>query len=103
MVTDLVIICRGVSEVMAQTGRETPEGQYLADFDPEANGGRGMAWWTLDPGKAMRFVDAAAAHTCWMTVPVARPLREGGQANRPLTAFTVEYAPFPAGLVKGPQ
>jgi hypothetical protein len=100
---ELVIICRGVTAVMARQGRETPEGQYLANFDPEANDGRGMAWWSLDPGKAMRFPDAAAAHACWTVVPVTRPLREGGQPNRPLTAFTVEYAPFPAGLVKGPS
>lgn len=98
---DLVIICRGVSQVMAQTGRETPEGQYLANFDPEAHDGRGMAYWTLDPGKAMRFPDAAAAHACWTVFPVSRPFREDGQVNRPLTAFTVEFAPFPAGLVKG--
>jgi hypothetical protein len=85
-----VIIFQGIAG--SPIGRSTPVpiGAYLRSYDPEAFDGRGDAGWTTNLDAAMVFPDSAAAFACWRQQPRCRPLREDGQPNRPLTAFTVE-------------
>jgi hypothetical protein len=70
-------------------------GDYLKRFDPEFANGRGAAWWTDDPAKAMRFEDSMAAFQFWKTQSTTRPIREDGKPNRPLTAHTVTIEKAP--------
>jgi hypothetical protein len=65
-------------------------GLLLATYDPEYRGGRGMALWTEDVDKAMKFPDAPSAWALWRQQSVLMPLREDGYPNRPLTAYSVE-------------
>lgn len=78
---------------LAGSGPPVPEGSLLASYDPEAHAGQGEAFWTRDPSLAHVFPTAAAAWECWRQVPKARPVREDGRPNRPLTAFTIEVRP----------
>ena len=70
-------------------------GQYLASYDPEANGGYGDSAWTANPAAAMTFPTMMAAVDCWMQVPRNRPVRPDGKPNRPLTALTVTFDRMP--------
>jgi hypothetical protein len=63
---------------------------YLKSFDPEAFGGRGQATWTSNLADAMQFQTFAEAFSFWKMQSRTKPLREDGEVNRPLTAFTVE-------------
>ncbi|SRR6266851_1092653 len=64
-------------------------GCYLAEYDPEANGGQGSAAWTPDAAEAMAFESGVAAMECYRAQPRTRPLRADGKPNRPLTAFMI--------------
>ena len=68
-----------------------PIGSYLASYDPEGDGGNGIAIWTRDPAQAMTFATGEAATDCYRAVPLNRPLRPDGRPNRPLTMFTVAF------------
>jgi hypothetical protein len=68
-----------------------PVGAYLASYDPEGDGGNGVATWTRDPSQAMTFATGEAATACYRAVPFNRPLRPDGRPNRPLTMFTVAF------------
>ena len=68
-----------------------PVGAYLASYDPEGDGGNGIATWTRDPSKAMTFATGEAASACYRAVPFNRPIRPDGKPNRPLTMFTVAF------------
>ena len=68
-----------------------PVGAYLASYDPEGDGGTGVATWTRDPAHAMTFATGEAATACYRAVPLNRPLRPDGRPNRPLTMFTVAF------------
>lgn len=68
-----------------------PVGAYLASYDPEGDGGNGVAVWTRDPAQAMTFATREAAVACYRAVPLNRPLRHDGGPNRPLTMFTVAF------------
>lgn len=65
-------------------------GPWLMAYVPEANDGMGAAVWTAVIEDALRFESFVAAMECWRQVPANRLVRDDGQPNRPLTAFTVE-------------
>lgn len=80
-------------------GPEPPVGAWLASFDPDGGAdGRGAWEFSIDPGKAMRFVDARTAMRVWRMRSKRRPLRPDGKPNRPLTAVTVLVEPIPAAV-----
>ena len=72
-----------------------PAGAFLAEYDPEANNGRGEIWWTEDIARAVSFPDAKGAIACYRAVPANRPVREDGKPNCPLTVFSVEFVKLP--------
>ena len=65
-------------------------GEYLAHFDPEADGG-GQLTLTPDPLVALRFVAANEAMTFLQQVSKSQPRREDGRPNRPLTDLGWEF------------
>jgi len=68
-----------------------PVGSYLASYNPEGAGGKGVAEWTRDPAQAMTFETAEAGAGCYRAVAHNRPLRPDGKPNCPLTMFTVAF------------
>jgi len=92
---------RYVLKIEGLAGRiEDPEaasryvgGVYLAEYDPDAYGGRGAARWTEKIEEALTFPDVTAALECWKQTSTLQPVREDGKPNRPLTAFTVTAEP----------
>ena len=62
-------------------------GEYLADFDPEANEGRGKLILTPDPVKAKRFSAANETILFMQQIPPGQRWRDDGRPNRPLTDF----------------
>ena len=64
-------------------------GMYLARYEPEAYDGHGLAEWTEDPRKAIRFATAADAFSAWRATPITRPVRDDGAPNRPLSAYSI--------------
>ncbi len=91
----LVIRCLGIVgrvEAVKHDG-ETPAGEYLERYDPEAHGGRGEATFTRDIERAMVFPDVGAVWRCIRKQPRARPIRPDGKPNRPLMAFTLQILP----------
>lgn len=73
-----------------ETAAKVPPGAWLAEFDPDANDGRGMCRWSLDVRDAMQFASAVAAMDCYKTPSLVAPIRDDGQPNRPMTAATIE-------------
>jgi hypothetical protein len=71
-----------------------PPGAWLADYDPDADGGRGRWSFSIDPAKAMRFASNIAAIQTWRLVSESRPVRSDGKPNRPLTCLTVITDPL---------
>lgn len=67
-------------------------GQFLKEFDHEADDGRGCIEVTADLAQAMRFPDLAAAFEFRNRVPRCKPTREDGQPNRPLSSTTWEFS-----------
>jgi hypothetical protein len=65
-------------------------GHYLKSCDFEALGGRGLALFTNDVAKAMRFETRGEAMLYWRTQSKTVPNRHDGKPNRPLTAYHVE-------------
>jgi hypothetical protein len=80
------LLCLGAADGRTEG---TPLGCYLAEYDPEADDGRGSASWTPDPAKALAFESAEAAMMCYRTQPKTRPMRPDGKPNRPLTIFAI--------------
>jgi hypothetical protein len=66
-------------------------GWWLKSFDPEAFDGRGDALFTDRPDLALRFETLGEAFELWRRQSRCRPLREDGEPNRPLTAFSVTF------------
>ena len=91
----VVVRCLGlVGRVEAVTcDGKTPDGEYLAAFDPDAHGGRGAATFTRSLDRAKVFPDFKAAWECIGTRPKKRPTRPDGKPNRPLMAFTLQILP----------
>lgn len=82
----VVMILRGDA-----LGNPTPmDGQYLKDFDFEADDGRGEIDMTADLADAMQFPHIGHALAFRNRVPVCRPRREDGKPNRPLSSTTWE-------------
>lgn len=80
-------------------GTTLVDGQWLVEYDPTRPGvdplGRPMLAHIVcspDPGRAVRFASAAAAHRLW-TLTSGRT-RPDGQPDRPLTAFNVAIEPL---------
>jgi hypothetical protein len=69
-----------------------PAGQYLRDWDLDANGGRGTSVWVPEIHKAAPFISLASAMEAWRAQCTSVPLRPDGKPNRPLTMYTVEIA-----------
>lgn len=63
---------------------------WLQWFDPEANEGVGQAQLTILLDQAQRFESFTDAMNTWRSRSKARPDRDDGKPNRPLTAFHVE-------------
>ena len=70
---------------------DVPVGAWLARYDPEDD----TIEWTTDPAQAMRFDTGAEAVLCYRRQSRAMPLRPDGEANRPLTAYTVGIEALP--------
>jgi hypothetical protein len=68
---------------------DLPVGWCLASYDADGNDGWGEAIWTENPAEAVAFAAASEAHACWTEQSRLRPLRRGGQPNRPFTAFSI--------------
>jgi hypothetical protein len=72
-------------------------GGYVKRYDPEAFDGRGDVEATMHAHEALKFKSTADAMAFWHQHSKTRPLREDGQPNRPLTAFTIEVVAAPHG------
>jgi hypothetical protein len=68
-------------------------GQFLKNFDHEADAGQGYGEFTLD-SEAMKFDNVRHALDFWRKVPRCMPLRADGEYNRPLTASTMSFESF---------
>lgn len=76
-------------------GRVCPQdGLYLAAGDPATVQSHDGFDWTSDPMGGLRFDSIGEALTYWSRQSTVRPLREDGQPNKPLTAWTVELRTF---------
>lgn len=78
-----------------QPNRQVPVGKWLSKADVDYAGGRGMADFSIFPTQALRFDSMQEAWAFWQQQSTVKPLREDGQPNRPLTAFTVEVCEVP--------
>lgn len=67
-------------------GTTAYDGQFLKDFDFEANDGRGSIQTTTKIEEAKRFNSIAEAFDFYRQSPSCKPLRPDGKPNRPLTA-----------------
>jgi len=68
---------------------------WLMKYDVEAYDGIGDIVVTPDRARAMVFKNGLEALAAWKSVPKARPLRDDGKPNRPLTAFHMEISLVP--------
>jgi len=86
-----------------------PDGGYVMRLVGLANGEPSTldGWYVesadvLDPAatrdvwRAQRWPTQAAAHEAWRAVHPHEPVRPDGEANRPLTAWTVSIEPAPS-------
>lgn len=88
-----VIRMLALAGLLVHNDEPPPEGAYLAAYDADAHDGRGLADWTDDLSRALKFDTPAEAMSYWRQQSRVRPLREDGEPNRPLTAYTVEIVP----------
>jgi hypothetical protein len=70
-------------------------GRYLKWCDFEALNGRGLALFTDDVDKAMKFTSKFEALVFWRTQSKTMPYRFDGKPNRPLTAYHMEVTDVP--------
>jgi hypothetical protein len=97
-----VIKCVGHEGIIRATNTALPEehlGKYLERYDPEYLNGNGLAVWTDDLSKALRFTDALEAFILYRTVPKAKKKRLDGKPNRPLTAYSVELVEVTVAVI----
>lgn len=78
-------------------GKRFPAPAYVVEYDPEAEAGLGFLRMTYYPEEAKTYDSQDAAIAEYRKVPKARPLREDGNPNRPLTAFDVEIVELGEG------
>jgi hypothetical protein len=62
---------------------------FVSRYDPDYMGGLGRVWSCVDSRVAVQFQDYLNAFEFWRQTSKAKPVREDGKPNRPLTAFTV--------------
>jgi hypothetical protein len=67
-----------------------PFNRWLLEFDPDAFGSRGRIVQTSNLSKAKRFDSFAAVMEQWKCQSTTVPLRDDGEPNRPLTAYSIE-------------
>jgi hypothetical protein len=87
----VVMRCLDTSNPFDAEGAPAPIGKWLRSYDPEAHEGRGAASFTTNLDEAFVFPNAGIAIDAYRAVPMARPFREDGLPNRPLTACTMEF------------
>lgn len=87
----MTVIIRVLGSASSDWEPDTPT--WLKAGDVEAFDGRGDATLTSNVDEALRFESPVAALMFWRSQSETRPLRDDGQPNRPLTAFTVEIGP----------
>lgn len=68
-------------------------GAYVKAYDVDAYGGRGRLIPTQERASAQPFETPAQAIEFVQRQSTVKPLREDGEPNRPLTAYTVEISP----------
>jgi hypothetical protein len=73
--------------------RDGNDGKYVRTYDPDYGDGLGRVWGTDDPSDAILFESVGKALEFWRQPSTVKPLREDGNPNRPLTAFTIEMVP----------
>ena len=71
-----------------------PMGAFLAAADVNAAGGRGVVEWSSDPATVLKFPTPTEAMEAWRQQSTVAPVRADGQANRPLTAYTITVVPL---------
>lgn len=82
----VVMVLRG-----QPNGQATPyDGQFLKDFDFEADDGTGLIDMTADVNEARQFADVSEAIEFRNRSPECKPRRRDGLPNRPLTATNWE-------------
>jgi hypothetical protein len=93
----IIIVCGGsVGTIIGPPDdSEDPIGQYLEAYDPNAMDGYGVVLWTPDAASAKRFDSLLDAFEFSRRIPQSRPLRDDGQPNRPLTAYTLTFESVP--------
>lgn len=74
---------------------EIHAGAWLAHFDLDARDGIGEVTWTMNSEDALAFPTPGVALAAYRSTSKVRPLRDDGQPNRPLTAFTVSVEALP--------
>jgi len=65
-------------------------GQWLKEFDFDADDGRGFGVFTDNRAEAVRFGSRRLALLFWRTTSSIKPIREDGEPNRPLTAMSID-------------
>jgi hypothetical protein len=65
------------------------DGRFLSRFNPDAHRGMGQVWTVSGPREARQFDSGAQAVEFYKQTSKVKPVREDGEPNRPLTAFTV--------------
>ncbi len=80
------LVCRAADLPLEQGA----PGDFLKAFDVDAHRGIGTQEWTSDAVEALAFSTSATALAAWRSQSRVCPLRDDGQPNRPLTAFTIE-------------
>jgi hypothetical protein len=64
---------------------------WVRSYEPDGGGGRGDVVLTHDRALAARYIDVGHAMRVWRAQSTTHPWRSDGKANRPLTAFSVEF------------
>jgi hypothetical protein len=76
---------------LADGSASYPEFIFLKSFDVDANDGRGEIVITDELSDAKLFDTFENAANVWKQQSAVKPFRPDGKANRPLTAYTVEF------------
>ena len=76
------------------TGEPLYAGEFLQDWDPDGNDGRGSFVWTPDAAYAKLFLTQMSALEEFRKVAERTPVRPDGEPNRPLTSFNVAVVPL---------
>lgn len=84
----------------ASTGKQPEETTYLESYDPNfvppppyPRYPSGLATWTTDPAKALKFDSTRDAYILWFRQSSTVPYRPDGRPNKPLCGFTVAVDP----------